>query len=114
MKEDKKDYSKEVKEIIKQYEKEDIEYGKSLDFFVRRLKVEKDEIDNEILACENLFFTEKQLRNGEVRYALFFVYSRRNGRKYVVMFKKSKLRIITVIPLGKRTLKKYRKKDLKT
>ena len=75
----KKNYSSEVKEIIKSYKKEDIEYGKGLDFFIKRLKVKKDEIDNEILACENLFFTEKQLRNNEVRYALFFVYSRRKG-----------------------------------
>ncbi len=107
-----KDYSNEVKILIKRYRKEDIEYGKGLDFLIRRLNTKKEEIDNDILNCNNLSLTEKQLKNGEIRYALFFMYSRRKGRKYVITFRESKLRIITIIPLGKKTLKRYRKKGL--
>ncbi len=108
----KENYSNEVKEIIERYKKEDIEYGKDLNFFVRRLKVTKEEIDEEILKCDNLSFTEKQIKENEIRYALFFVYTKRKGRKYVITFRGSKLRIITIFPLGKKTLRKYRKKGL--
>jgi hypothetical protein len=108
----KRDYSNEVKEIIKLYKKENIEYGKDLNFFVRRLKITEEKIDEEILKCDNLSFTEKQIREDELRYALFFVYSKRKGRKYVITFRDAKLRIITIFPLGKKTLRKYRKKGL--
>jgi hypothetical protein len=108
----KKDYSNEVKEIIQQHDKGDVEYGKDLNFLVHRLKASKEEIDEEILKCDNLAFTEKQMRVNEIRYALFFVYSKRKGRKYVITFRESKLRIITIFPLGKKTLRKYRKKSL--
>ena len=106
-------YSYEIKELIKGYKKEDIEYGKKLDFLIKRLKTDEKDITNEILDCNNLSYTEKQSRNNEIRYALFFIYSRKKGRKYVVTFRDSKLRIITAIPLGRRTLKRYRKKGLK-
>jgi len=108
----KEDYSNEVKEIIKQYNKDNIEYGKDLNFFIRRLKVNEGEIEGEILKCDNLSFTEKQIKEGEIRYALFFVYGKRKGRKYIITFRDSRLRIITIFPLGKKTLRKYRKKGL--
>ncbi|MEK6833610.1 MAG: hypothetical protein AABY32_06205 [Nanoarchaeota archaeon] len=108
----KRDYSNEIKEMIRQYKKESIEYGKDLNLFLRRLKVTKEEIDEEILKCDSLSFTEKQIKENEIRYALFFVYSKRKGRKYVITFREPRLRIITTFPLGKRTLRKYRKKGL--
>lgn len=108
----KKDYSNEVKEIIQKYKKDNIEYGKDLSFLIHRIKASKEEIDEEILKCDNLSFTEKQIREGEIRYALFFVYSKRKGRKYVITFRDSRLRIITIFPLGKKTLRRYRKKGL--
>ncbi len=108
----KQDYSGEVKELIKKYKKEDIVYGKGLDFFIRRIKAGKEEIENEVLNCNDLSLTERQLKDGEIRYALFFIYSKRKGRKYVINFREAKLRIITIIPLGRKTLTRYKKKGL--
>jgi len=54
---------------------------------------------------------EKQERNGEIRYALYFVYSGKKGRVYVLTFKE-KIRVITIYPLGRKTLSKYKKKGL--
>jgi len=107
-----KNYSEEVKEIIKRYKKEDIEFGKEIDFLLNRIRVNKIEIEEEILGCKNLSFVQKQIKNSEIRYALFFIYGKRKGRKYVITFRKSKLRVITIFPLGRRTIKKYRKKGL--
>jgi len=108
----KEDYSEEVKKLIKKYKKEEIEYGKPFGYLLFRNKATKEEIEKEIINCENLEFTEKQKKKEEVRYLLYFVYSRKRGRAYVLKFGK-KLRIITIYPLGKRTLRRYRKRRFK-
>ena len=107
----KKDYSKEVKELLTKYDKQYIEFGKELAILLRRIKATKEEIYNEIFKCDNLKFTEKQKKDGETRYALFFIYSKKKGRKYVITLR-DKLRIVTIFPLGRKTLKRYRKKGL--
>ena len=107
-----KDYSDEIKSLIKNYKKEAIVFGKSVDFLLKRIEIPKEKIEEEIMKCENLVFTKKQIRNDETRYALFFIYSNRKGRQYVITFRDRELRVITVFPLGRKTLKKYRKKGL--
>ncbi|MCX6749013.1 MAG: hypothetical protein NT076_05410 [Candidatus Pacearchaeota archaeon] len=106
------DLIKEVKELIKKYQKEDFEYGKPVDYLLFRTNTNKNDIEKEIINCKNLEFVEKQLRKNEIRYVLYFIYSRRKGRAYVLKFN-SKIRIITIYPLGKKTLRKYRKKRFK-
>ena len=91
-----KDYSKEVKEIIKKYKKEDIVFGKPADSLISRIKSNRQEIESEILSCANLSLTKKQEKDGEIRYKLFFVYSRKKGREYVITFRDDNLRIITI------------------
>ena len=103
-----KDYSKEIKELIEKYKEKEFEYGKPIDFLLSRIKASKKEVEEEIINCKDLKFVEKQERKGEVRYVLYFVYSRSNGRAYVITFT-NKIIIITIYPLGRKTLKKYRK-----
>jgi uncharacterized DUF497 family protein len=106
-----KDYSEDVKKLINQY-KNEIIFGKDIDFLIKRIKVSKEEIEKEILECKNLVLTEKQVKDGETRYALYFTYSKRKGRKYAVTFRDKNIRIITVFPMGRKTLKRYKKKGL--
>jgi len=106
------DYLEEVKEIIKKYQKEDIQYGKPIEFILSRINTTKNIIEREIFNFENLEFIEKQYRKGEIRYVLYFIYSKKRGRVYVITFN-GKLTIITIYPLGKKTLRKYHKKRFK-
>ncbi len=107
-----KNYSEEVKNLIGEYSKENIIFGKEIDFLLKRIEISKEEIENEILSCKNLSLTEKQIREGEARYVLLFIQSKRKGRQYIITFREKELRIITIFPLGRRTLRRYRKKGL--
>ena len=106
------DYSNEVKEIIKKYKKERRVFGKPANSLISRIKSNRQEVESEILSCDNLLLTEKQEKDGEIRYRLYFVYSRKKGREYVITFRYNNLRIITIFPIGRKTIKKYRKKGL--
>lgn len=106
------DLKKEVKELIKKYKKDDFEYGKPFDYLIFRNKTSKNEIEEEIINHRNLEFVEKQERKNETRYVLYFVYSRKKGRAYVLKFN-AKIRVITIYPVGRKTLRKYRKKRFK-
>jgi len=105
-----KDYSSEVKELIKKYKKEDIAYGKRLDLLLSRIGATQEEVENEILNCETLRFAEKQEKDGEARYALFFIYSNKRGRIYLITFRDRSLRVITIIPLGRLSVRRYLKR----
>lgn len=107
-----KDYSEEVKSIIKTYNKENIVFGKDIDFIIKRIELSKEQIEEEIMNYNNLFFVKKQIKDNEIRYVLFFIYGKKKGRQYVITFRDNELRIITAFNLGKRTLKKYTKKGL--
>lgn len=109
-----KNYSEEVKKIIEKYKKENITIGKEIDFLLKRNEVSREEIVSEILSCKNLFLTKKQVKDGETRYVLFFLYNNRKGRQYVITFRDKELRIITIFPLGRKTIKRYKKKGLNT
>jgi len=103
----KKDYSNEVKELVKKYNKEeDIALLKSETYITQRNNITIEEIKREILEVQKLDYTEKQERQNSVRYALFFKYSNKKGRCYVLEFN-NKIKVVTVFPLGKKTLKKY-------
>lgn len=103
----KKDYSDEVKELIKRYNgEEDIILLKSDTYLTQRNNIATGEIKKEILEAQKLYYTEKQERQNRVRYVLFFKYSNKRGRCYVLEFD-DKIRVVTVFPLGKKTLKKY-------
>lgn len=107
-----KDYSEEVKSFISKYKKEDIVFGKDIDFLLKRVEITKEVIEDEIMKFDNLSFAKKQIKDGETRYSLFFIYSKRKGRQYVVTFRDEELRIITIFPLGRRTIRRYMKKGL--
>lgn len=100
---------KEAKELLGKYSKEDIVFGKKKDYILDRISATEEEVVNDLLKAEALDFVEKQERSDEIRYTLFFVYSRKSGRVYVTKLEE-KLRIITAYPLGKKTLSKYHKR----
>ena len=103
------DYSDEVKEIIKRYKKEDIKYAKPLDYLLWRNNLTKEQIEEELFSLNNLERAIKQERNNEVRYLLYFVHSKRRGRAFALHFNE-KMTIITIYPLGRKTLLKYKKR----
>ena len=105
----KEDFSEEVKKLISDYKKDDISYAKPVDFLLPRIEATKEEIEKDIINCENLKFTGKQQKDGETRYVMYFVYNSKKGRVYVVTFK-DKIVIITAYPFGRRTLVRYRKR----
>ena len=100
---------KEFEILLKNYSKENVVFGKTEKYILDRINASKGEVINELFSGENLEFVEKQEKNNETRHVLFFVYSRRRGRVYVVKFGND-LRIITAYPLGRRTLSRYKKK----
>jgi len=103
-----KDYSSELKKKINKYIKNhfSFEYGKSQQYLSHRIGLSIEEIESELKNCKNLVFTYKRETNGEIRYTLYFIYSKHSGRVYVLTFR-DKIRVITAFPLGRRTLKKY-------
>lgn len=107
-----KDYSKEVKELIEKYKVNGIVFGKDINFIIKRIKSSREIIEKEIFSSKSLYLAEKQIKDNEIRYVLYFVYSHRKGRQYVLTFRDNNVRIITVFPLGRRTIKKYKKKGL--
>lgn len=100
---------KEFKEKISKYKRENIVFGKIEKYIIERINSNKEEIITDLLLCKDLEFVEIQSRKNETRYALFFIYSKRKGRVYIIKFNDN-LRIITAYPLGRRTLLKYNKK----
>ena len=89
-----------------------IEYGKSKKLLSFKGNINEDEIEKELLNFHHLTFTEKQTRDGEIRYALYFVYSKKRGLVFVITFRE-RIRLITIYPLGKTTLQKYFQKRFK-
>jgi len=103
------DYSEELKELIEEYKNKGFRYAKPLDFLLERINGTKESIEKELISLKNIKFCEKQERKGEVRYTLYYVYSNRKGRAYSITFE-DKIVIITIFPIGKTTLKKYKKR----
>ena len=104
-----KDYSEELKELIEKYKHNGFRFAKPLDFLLERANDTKENIEKELISLKNINFCEKQERKGEIRYLLYFVYSNKRGRVYAITFK-DKIIIITIFPIGKTTLKRYKKR----
>lgn len=100
---------KDVKKFLEKYSKEDIVFGKTEKYVLERIGAKREEVVKDLLFARGLEFVEKQERGDETRYVLFFVFSKRSGRVYVVTMD-NKLRIITAYPLGRKTLSRYHKK----
>jgi len=107
-----KNYLEELRILIKKYKNKGFEYGKPIKYLEFRNSCTKKEMEEEILNFENLEFVEKQFREEEARYALYFIYSGARGRVYVLRFT-DKIRIVTVYPLGRTTLKNYNRGKFK-
>ncbi len=101
-----RDFSSEVKKWIADFKERGFEFGKSEAYLKHRIRIGFEEMKFEISECNKLVFTGKREINGEIRYTLYFVYSKKKGRAYALTFR-NKIRVITAFPLGKRTLNKY-------
>ena len=104
-----KDYIEELRKFIEEYKDKGFEYGKPIEYLEFRNGISKEEIEKEILELNGIEFVERQNIESEKRYKLYYVYSSRSGRVYVLKFTK-KIRIITIYPLGRSTLKNYNRK----
>ncbi|HPD82065.1 MAG TPA: hypothetical protein PK357_03125 [Candidatus Pacearchaeota archaeon] len=104
-----KNYDEELRDLIEKYKDRGFEWGKPIDYLEFRNGCSKEEMEREILNYTNIEFVEKQNEPGETRYKIYFVYDFKRGRVYVLKFTE-KIRIITVYPLGKQTLKNYKRK----
>ena len=107
-----KDYSNEVIALIEDFKDRGFEWGKDLKLLCFQSNLSKTEMIQEILNHKNLYFTQKQDHDEEIRYTLYFVYNKSRCRFYVITFR-SKIRVITVHVIGRRTLRRYFKKRFK-
>jgi len=111
----KKDWSDVVKEKVKKYSKDQIIFTKSrlIDWLCRRNNSTVEEMINEVINSKDLVFSEKQEaeydREIEIRFRCYFVYSRNRGRCYILRFN-HQIKVVTVFPLGRTTLKRYRRR----
>ncbi len=110
-----KDYSSMVKDIIRKYTTENVQFTKShmLDWLSHRNGCSIQDMKEEIIGLKNFVFAERQVIDfqgqQEIRYRCYFVYSHSRGRCYIIRTNHA-LKVITVFPLGRQTLTKYRKK----
>jgi len=107
-----KNYSEEIKILLAEYKDKGFEYGKPVSYLEFRNGCSIEEIESEIFNSDEIEFTEKQIKESEIRYKTYFVYTKKTGRVYVITFRQ-KIRIITVYPIGRSTLKRYSKAKFK-
>ena len=81
-----KDYSEELKELIDKYKEKGFEWGKPIDYLEYRNGCSKEDMEREVLNNKNVEYIEKQKESGETRYKLYFVYSSKTGRVYILKF----------------------------
>ena len=100
-----RDYSEEVKRLIKKYKEKGFRYAKPSDFLLERIGASKEEIEKEIITYDNLEFCEKQTKKAETRYVLYFIYSKKRGRVYVLTFE-DKIVMVTGLSHWKKNTQK--------
>ena len=105
----KKEDLDELKNLLENYKEKGIRYGKPLKLLLERNDTTEEEVNKELFSLINLEHIEKQEKDGEIRYVLFFVYNKRRGRQYVLTFRE-KIIVVTLFPFGRKTLLKYRKR----
>jgi len=103
------DYIEEVKRLIEEHKENGFRYAKRLDLLLDRISDTKENVEKELLDFKDLKFCKKQERKGEIRYTLYYIYSNKKGRIYALAFE-DKIVVITMFPVGRKTLKKYKKK----
>ena len=109
-----KDVSAFVRKCVQHYSQAQITFLKN-DYqnLFARIRRTETQVKTEILGAINLVFAEQQqvYRNGawEIRYCCYPLYSENEGRCYVLRFN-SALVVVTMFPLGRKTLAKYRKR----
>jgi len=82
-------------------------------FLERRNKITIEEMKEELQTAEHLVFAHKQIityqGKNEERFRCYFVYSNTKGRCYILRFN-HQVKVITVFPLGRKTLVKYKRR----
>ena len=107
------DYSKEAKQLISNFIPKGIEFGKPKEYlFFRNKGLTEEKVFFDLKNCNGLEYVKKEKVDNEIRYTLYFIYKKSKGRAYCITFR-DKIRIITIFPLGRRTLNKYYKKRFK-
>ncbi|MCK5624316.1 hypothetical protein KAI04_00560 [Candidatus Pacearchaeota archaeon] len=109
-----KNYIDFINKEFKKCSAEEIEIGKTAEFHIKRGRKSLSEIKKELLNCNSLKVANKEKISGETRYTLYFIYTRRKGTRYTITFRGEKIRLITTIPLGKKSIQKAEKKLKKT
>lgn len=106
---------KDIFEKLRKYKRDDIIFGKKeyKELLITKRGFKEDELKSELLSLKDLKAIEPDIREFrgrlEERYRLYFVYSNRRGRCYILKLNE-KLKIVTVYTLGRKTLNKWRKK----
>ena len=109
-----KDWSNFIKVKIRKYDLADKikKKTKVLGWLAERNKSSINELKSELKNTEKLAFTDKQIvehkGEREERFKCYFVFSNSKGRCFVIRLNHN-LKIITVFPLGRKTLKKKKK-----
>ncbi len=111
-----KNYKQEVLEQLNKYKNRDITFTKKdIEEQLKIRRLTKDEIIENLLNPKKLVFAKKQERDfqgkKDVRYDLYFLFSKSKAHRYILSFN-DKLKIITVIPLGRKTLNKMSVKEI--
>lgn len=109
-----KDFSEELKNKVKLYDKNGVVFTKNNpELIFKRINRSEEEIKEEILNSIGLVFVDKQEIEfkgiKEIRYACYHIHSNSKGRCYILNFN-HEIKVITAIPLGRKTLNKYRKR----
>lgn len=109
-------YKEEVLNYLQKYKINDIIFTKKEveeQLAIRRLT--KEEIIRNLSNPKKLVFAEKQEREfkgkRDVRYNCYFLFSKSRAHRYVLSFN-DKLKVITAIPLGRKTLNKMSIKEI--
>jgi len=105
-----KNYKQEVLEQLKRYKLSDILFTKKgIEEQLKIRRLTKDGIIENLLNPKKLVFADRQERDfqgkKDVRYNCYFLFSKSKAHRYVLSFN-DKLKVITSIPLGRKTLNK--------
>ena len=109
-------YKDEVLNYLKKYNIEDVVFPKSgIEQQLSTRRISKEEINNNLMNPKYLIFAERQEREfhgkKEVRHNCYFLFSKSKAHRYVLVFN-DKLKVITAIPLGRKTLNKANIKNI--
>ncbi len=108
-----KNYTEELKEMLEKFKNKGIDWGKDINYLEFRNGCSREEMMKEILDCSNAEYVEKQKTHDEIRYKIYYIYSSRTGRVYVITFR-DKIRVITIYPLSSATAKNCKRKFKKS